>query len=274
MKKKKIINVILAVVAFTIVIIELFPIGIIIMNGFKTDMDIWTTTNPFIFRPTLNSYRSILNNRAFTRSIINSFIVAFLSTGFSVIVGSMASYGLTRYVFKGRKFFSYSFLTSRMIPQISLAIPLYLVFLNIGAIDTRWGLSLSHISFNVPYVMWLLLPFFASIPKEFEEAAKVDGCSDKKIFWLIFMPLVAPGLVVSAVFAFIMSWNEFIYALILTSTSARTAPVSVNAFLGQYAPQWGQLSAAGTLMLLPAFLITLLLQKYIIQGLTAGGVKG
>ncbi|RDI90882.1 carbohydrate ABC transporter membrane protein 2 [Thermosipho africanus Ob7] len=270
---KKAKNVILIILAFLIVIIEMIPILVVISNSFKRDIDIFSST-PFSTNFTLKSYISVLKDRTFLRGIKNSLIVALISSAFSVIVGAMASYGITRYKFKGKKFVAYSFLTSRMIPQISLAVPMYMLFRSLNLLDNVFSLTLAHISFNIPYVIWLLLPFFAAIPKEFEEAAKVDGCGEKKIFWVIFIPLVSPGLVVSFVFSFIMSWNEFLYALILTNIRAKTAPLVVNAYLGQYAPMWGKLSAAGTLMLIPAFVITLTLQKYIIKGLMAGGVKG
>ena len=270
---KKIKEKILIFLAFLIVFIEMVPILVVISNSFKRDIDIFSST-PFTLKFTLKSYISVLKDRSFLMALKNSFIVALFSSGFSVVAGAMASYGITRYKFKGKKVIAYSFLTSRMIPQISLAVPLYMMFRSLRLLDNVFSLTLAYISFNVPYVIWLLLPFFAAIPKEFEEAAKVDGCTEKGIFWKIFLPLVAPGLVVSFVFSFIMSWNEFLYALVLTNISAKTAPLVVNAYLGQYAPMWGKLSAAGTLMLIPAFVITLTLQKYIIKGLMAGGIKG
>jgi multiple sugar transport system permease protein len=161
-----------------------------------------------------------------------------------------------------------------MIPQITLALPFYILFRNLGLKDTVMGLAVAHTSFNLPYVIALLLPFFASIPKEYEEAARVDGCKPVSIYWGIFFPLAAPGIVVAAVFAFLMSWNEFLYALVLSGPRSKTAPIVVNAFLGQYAPLWGQLSVGATIMLIPVFAITLGFQKYIIRGLSSGGLKG
>ncbi|WP_245530483.1 carbohydrate ABC transporter permease [Pseudothermotoga thermarum] len=197
-----------------------------------------------------------------------------MSSIVSVTLGAMAAYGLTRFRFKINELIVFGLLMLRMIPQISLSVPFYMIFRSLGLNDTLIGLSLAHISFNLPYVIALLLPFFSSIPKEYEEAAKVDGCKGFQIFLRIFFPLASAGIVVATVFAFLMSWNEFIYALVLTGSKAKTAPVVVNAFLGQYAPLWGQLSAAGTIMLLPVFVVTLSLQKYIIKGLSAGGIKG
>jgi len=245
-KKKTIIKWVTFTVAIIIVAIELFPIFIIMSNGFKRDLDI-RNSNPFSFKPTLYSYKKVFQKSDFLPSIKNSLIVGISSTAISLLVGSMASYGISRFRFKGRKVLSYSFLVSRMIPQIALAVPLFMVFDSLSMTDSYISLILAHTSFNIPYVIWLLLPFFSSISISFEEAARVDGCNRKQIFWKIFLPLTAPGLVVAAVFAFIMSWNEYIYALVLTGNTTKTAPISVNGFMGQYAPKWGQLAAANIL---------------------------
>ncbi|HEY8541180.1 MAG TPA: carbohydrate ABC transporter permease [Pseudothermotoga sp.] len=271
--KKKIIHWILFLVALLIVIIQLFPIFIIIFNGFKKDIDIWSK-NPFYFKPTLRSYELIFQNRDFLKSLRNSFLTAGISAIISVIFGSMMAFGLVRFNFKINNLVIMIILMLRMVPQITLALPFYMLFRFFQLQDTVYGLSLAHISFNLPYVVALLIPFFASIPKEYEEAARVDGCKSFMIYWKIFLPLASAGIVVATVLAFLMSWNEFIYALILTGSKAKTAPIIVNGFLGQYAPLWGQLAAAGTVMLMPVFAITLSLQKYIIKGLSAGGIKG
>lgn len=273
MNKRKLASFIIVILSILVLLIELMPIFVVITSGFKRDIDIWAR-GPFYFKPTLASYKSVLSNKDFLVSLKNSLLVASLSTFVSIIIGSMASYGITRYSSKAKEFIAYSFLVFRMIPQISLVIPLFVMFTTLNLKDTLTGVTIAHVSFNLPYVIWLLLPFFAAIPKDYEEAARIDGASESGVFWKIFLPLVAPGLVVAAIFAFLMSWNEFLYALILSSVNARTAPVAVNGLLGQYAPKWGQLSAAGTIMLIPVFIITLTLQRYIIKGLAAGGIKG
>lgn len=270
---KKITKYFIMFAAIAILLVELFPIIIIFLNGFKRDIDIWSG-NPFQFKFTLKSYKKIFEKSDFLIGLKNSLIVGLANTAISILAGSMASYGISRYKFKSRKFLAYSFLISRMIPQISLAVPLYMLFRSMGLTDTVIALILAYTSFNIPYVVWLLLPFFNSIPIEFEEAALVDGCSRKQIFWKIFFPLAAPGIIVASIFVFITSWNEFIYALVLTGIRSKTAPIVISAFLGQFAPEWGQISAAGTFVLIPVFVFTLALQKYLIKGLMAGGIKG
>jgi len=271
--KKKLLTLTIVVMTLAVLIVELMPILVVISSGFKRDIDIWSK-GPFYFKPTLESYKQVLSNGDLLISLKNSLFVGFISTLISIVVGSMASYGLTRYVFKFKETIAYMFLSFRMIPQISLVIPLYVMFSFLKLRDTLTGVILAHISFNVPYVIWLLLPFFAAVPCDYEEAARIDGATEMQVFWKVFFPLVSPGLVVASVFAFLMSWNEFLYALILSSVNAKTAPVAVNGLLGQYAPKWGQLTAAGTIMLIPVFVITLTLQKYIIKGLVSGGIKG
>lgn len=271
--RKRLVNLLIILVTFVVLVVELMPILVVITSGFKRDIDIWAR-GPFYFKGTLDSYKAVLSNRDILASLKNSLIVGISSTLISIVVGAMASYGLTRYFFKLKETIAYMFLTFRMLPQISLVIPLFVMFNQLQLRDTLTGIVLAHISFNIPYVIWLLLPFFAAVPTDYEEAARIDGASEFTVFWRVFFPLVSPGLVVASVFAFLMSWNEFLYALILSSVNAKTAPVAVNGLLGQYAPKWGQLTAAGTIMLLPVFIITLSLQKYIIKGLVAGGIKG
>jgi len=271
--KKRIKKWLIFIVALIIVLAELFPIWIVISNGFKRDLDI-RNSNPFEFQFTTKSYELIFQKSDFLPSIGNSLIIGLSSTFISLIFGSMAAYGIARFRFKGRKMMSYSFLISRMVPQIALSVPMFMLFDKLSLTDSHIALILAYTSFNLPYIIWLLLPFFSAVSPSFEEAAMVDGCTKKQVFWKIFLPLTAPGLVVSAVFGFIMAWNEYIYALVLTGNATKTAPLAVNGFMGQYAPKWGQLAASGTIILIPIIVFTLCLQKYIIKGLTAGGVKG
>ena len=280
-KRKQLTTGVITLLAFLILFVEMLPILLLVSNSFKKDMDI-VGGNPFVLQNlSLTSYQKVLAQKDFPLGMKNSLYVGILATGISILVGSMASYGIARFKFRGRDTLAYTFLVARMIPQISLVVALYMVF---NAIGTRFEmvsiknsllpLILSHCSITIPYVIWLLLPFFATIPKDYEEAALVDGANKRQVFWRIFFPLVAPGLVVAAVFSFIMSWNEFLYALVLTGLKTKTAPLVATAYMGQFIPLWGQLAAAGTLMLIPVFIFTLWLQRFIVHGLTAGGIKG
>jgi multiple sugar transport system permease protein len=272
--RKKIVGILISVAAFAILLVELYPIGITLLNGFRRDIVILSGQSFQADQITLRSYELIFENRDFTKSMINSILVGLFSTFISLAAGAMAAYGISRFRFRGRNTLAYSFLVFRMLPQISLVIALYLMFRSIGLRDTIFGITLAHASFNVSYVIWMLLPFFTAVDRTYEEAAMVDGCTRFALFYMVFLPLVAPGLVVSSVFAFINSWNEFLYALILTGVSAKTAPIAVNALIGGDTLTWGQACAAGTIMLVPVFVFTMAMQRFLIRGISAGGVKG
>ncbi|MCX7024166.1 MAG: carbohydrate ABC transporter permease [Spirochaetes bacterium] len=267
-------NVLIAITAFVVLLLELYPIGITLLNGFRRDVII-LSGKPFeLGQLTFRSYQLVLGNRQFLAAMRNSLVIGLASTAISVLAGAMASYGISRFHFRGRNALAYSFLVFRMLPQVSLVISLYIMFRTLGIRDTIFGISLAHASFNVPYVIWMLLPFFAAVDRSYEEAAEVDGCSRFGIFFRVFLPIAAPGLVVSAVFAFINSWNEFLYALILTGVNAKTATIAVNGLLGGDSLTWGQVCAAGTIMLVPVFVFTVAMQRFLIRGISAGGVKG
>ncbi|HOX11555.1 MAG TPA: carbohydrate ABC transporter permease [Spirochaetia bacterium] len=272
--RKKIITAAVAVFALAVLAVELYPIAITLLNGFRRDIVILSGQKLSLKQFTGASYALVFQNGQLMRAMRNSVIVGLLSTALSVGVGAMAAYGLTRFKFRGKNALAYSFLVFRMLPQMSLVVSLYLMFRTVGIRDTIFGITLAHSSFNVPYVIWMLIPFFTVVDKSYEEAAMVDGCSRWGMFRLIFLPLAAPGLVVAAVFAFINSWNEFLYALILTGVNARTAPVAISSLIGGDTLTWGQMCAASTIMLIPVFVFTLGMQKFLIRGVAAGGVKG
>ncbi|NLJ47094.1 MAG: carbohydrate ABC transporter permease [Treponema sp.] len=272
--RKKIITAAVAVFALAVLAVELYPIAITLLNGFRRDIVILSGQKLSLKQFTGASYALVFQNSQLMRAMRNSVIVGLLSTALSVGVGAMAAYGLTRFRFRGKNALAYSFLVFRMLPQMSLVVSLYLMFRSVGIRDTIFGITLAHSSFNVPYVIWMLIPFFTVVDKSYEEAAMVDGCSRWGMFRLIFLPLAAPGLVVAAVFAFINSWNEFLYALILTGVNARTAPVAISSLIGGDTLTWGQMCAASTIMLIPVFVFTIGMQKFLIRGVAAGGVKG
>ncbi|PKL23408.1 MAG: carbohydrate ABC transporter permease [Spirochaetae bacterium HGW-Spirochaetae-3] len=260
--------------AIALLLIELYPIIITLLNGFRRDIVILSGQKFELNQLTLDSYMLVFKNRQMMKAMGNSVIVGLLSTALSVGVGAMAAYGISRFKFRGRNALAYSFLVFRMLPQMSLVVALYMMFKAVGLRDTIFGITLAHSSFNVPYVIWMLIPFFTAVDKSYEEAAMVDGCTRWTLFKLVFLPLVAPGLVVAAVFAFINSWNEFLYALILTGVKARTAPVAISSLIGGDTLTWGQMCAASTVMLTPVFVFTLAMQRFLIRGVAAGGVKG
>jgi len=272
--KRKIITVAIAVFALLVLLIELYPIAITLLNGFRRDIVILSGQSFTPSQLTGRSYEMVFANRMFMRALGNSVIVGLLSTVLSITVGAMAAYGISRFKFGGRNLLAYSFLVFRMLPQMSLVVALYMMFRAVGIRDTIFGIVLAHSSFNIPYVIWLLIPFFVSVDKGYEEAAMIDGATRWKTFVMVFLPLAMPGIVVAAVFSFINSWNEFLYALLLTGVRVQTAPIAVSSMIGGEVLTWGQMSSASTIMLVPVFIFTLAMQKYLIRGVSTGGVKG
>ena len=224
------------------------------------------------FTPTLEAFSGLWQD-SFARSFGNSLLVSVLSTGLSMVLGVPAAYALSRWRFGRRRQVALWILCTRMAPPIAFTIPFFLAFRYMGLLDTVWGLVLVYLTFNLAIVIWMMQGFFEAIPQSLEEAAWLDGCGIWSAFWHVTLPLTRPGLVATAVLCFIFSWSDFFFALILTRTQAVTAPVAIVNFLQYDGWEWTKIAAAGTLVMLPVLLFTVLVRKYLVHGLTAGGVK-
>lgn len=225
-----------------------------------------------LFRPTLDAFTGLFHS-GFAGSFANSLWVSTLSTALSLLIGVPAAYALTRWKFRGRRHIALWILTTRMAPPIAFTIPFYLAYRWLGLQDTIVGLVIVYLTFNLSIVIWLMQTFFDAVPRTLEEAAHIDGCGVWQAFWRVTLPLAAPGLAATAVLCFVFSWNDFFYALILTRTNAITAPVSIVNFLQYEGWEWTKVAAAGTLVMLPVVLFTVLVRTYLVRGLTAGGLK-
>ena len=210
----------------------------------------------------------------FTTYTINSLIIALSATFLTLLIGSLAGFAFARFHFKGKEFLLIIFLLSQMLPGSSVIIPLFQLIRKAGLYDTHIGLILVHTAVLLPFVIWLLYGFFKTIPQEVEDAALIDGCSRLTVLHKILLPLALPGLGATALFAFLGSWNEFFFALILTtSDTTRTIPVGIGLFVGEYRDVWNQMSAAAIFFSIPPLILFLLLQKTFVKGLTAGAIK-
>ncbi len=221
--------------------------------------------------PTLDNYRDVFARNDFLLYAWNSVVVSFSATGFALLVGVPAGYGIAR--MRAMRAAAL-ILIARITPGLSYLIPLFILFRAIGLAGTLWPLVVIHLVISVPIVVWIMLGFYEGLPGELEEAALIDGATLWQAFVKVALPLSRPGIVVSAILSFIFSWNNFVFAMVLAGRETRTLPVAVNNMLTFEQIAWGPLSAAALLVTLPVLLLTLVAQKQIVTGLTAGGVKG
>ena len=255
--------------------VVLGPFLWIFVASFKTPIDILAGTFPFT--PTLDNYADVLFSRRsdFLAGVRNSLVVATSSTAIVLVVGTLAAYSMHRFAWA--RWVTLGFLgwtlAFHMIPVLTLVGPWYLAFKQLGLYDTQFALILTHVSMNLPMTVWLMMSFFKDIPPEIEQAALVDGCHPLAAFWRVVLPLVVPGLIAAGVLAFVFSWNEFSIALNLVSQTNATVPVVVAKFAQDYEIQHGQMAAASILATIPALVLMVFGQRFIVQGLTMGSVK-
>ena len=250
------------------------PILIMFLTSFKTQSQTFTTGLSFFFVPTLENYRNVIFDSSFGRYLINSLIVGVVATLLTLLLGCMASYGLARFSFAGRKTIAYATLMLRTVPLAVIAVPVFMIWSDWKLTNSLFGLILLYVAVNLPFTIWLLYGFVLQVPVELEEAASIDGCRPWKIFWRIVLPLIRPGLAAAAIFTFRIAWNEFILALVLTDRSTRTLPVAASLFVTDSGVEWGKLMALATLIAMPPLIFTFLAARQVISGLTAGAVKG
>ena len=263
-----------SILIFILAFLYLVPVIVLFLTSFKTQVQIMEKGFGWFFMPTLMNYTNVLWEQGFFRYMINSLIVGLASTFITLIIGGFASYALVRFNFFGKGTISFGTLLLRMVPPAVLVVPIYFLWSYFGLSDTRLGLIIIYVGLNLPFTIWVLISFIADVPVELEEAAVVDCCGPWKIFFTVILPLIKPGLAAAAIFTFRIAWNEFILALVLTNRMTRTLPVATTIYLTDLGVEWGNITAMGTLVALPAIIFTFLAAKQLIAGLTAGAVKG
>ena len=242
----------LLAIGVTLVVL-LSPFLFLLQMSFKTNDLILQFPPALIFTPTLQNYTSLLHG-AFAASFVNSLMSASFSTVLALLLGVPAAYALSRWAGRGRQALSFAILMARMAPPIAFTIPFFLFYRWIGLLDTVTGLVLVYTSFNLPLVIWMMQPFFETVPPSLEEAALVDGASTRVVFLQIVLPMVTPGIAATAILCFLYAWNDFFFALILTRTNARTAPVAVVNFMNYEGWEWGKIAAGGSLVMAPVLI--------------------
>jgi len=256
-----------------VLVVFLFPVAFLMLMSVKKQVEVFRVPPTWIFRPTFAEYREVFQLYPFGLFLQNSLIVASVSTVVAVVLGALAAYGLARFSFRGSRDLAFWILSIRMTPPVASIIPIFILLRMLGLLDTRAGLIIAYATMNLPFATWLLRGFFAEIPRELDESALVDGCSWFTAFLRVALPLAAPGVVVTAVFVFIFSWNEFLFALILTATKSQTLPVAVTGFIRETGIMWGHMAAAGVVIMAPMVLFSLAVQRYMVRGLTMGAIR-
>jgi multiple sugar transport system permease protein len=259
-----------------LVILVLFPFYWMVITSFKTEDQMRSLVSMFWPSPAvLENYWQLLRKTDFIAWYGNSALVAISSTFVATAVGTIGAYALARLKFMGRAFMSSAVLITYLVPPSILFIPLYAQIRAFGLSDSLAGLIATYPSFTVPFVTWLLMGYFESIPVELEEAAMIDGATRFGAFRRVILPLAAPGVLAAALYAFTQAWNEFLYALVfITNVKLRTLPVGLSTFITGDVYGWGFLMAGAVLTTLPVIAVYIYLQKYMVEGLTAGSVKG
>lgn len=263
----------LHVLVIVLVLMIMFPFVWLLIMSFKTVDDIFAWPPKWLFIPTLENYTGLWEGD-FPKSFANSLITSVGSTGIAIVLGVPGAYALSRMAAGRSNRLSILILASRMAPPIAFTIPYFLAYRYAGLLDSRFGLILIYLTFNLSLVIWLMRSFFDATPRALEEAAWIDGASLWQSFVRIILPLSGPGLAATAILCFLYSWNDFFFALILTRTEATTAPVAIVNFMNYEGWAWGKIAAGGAMVMLPVLIFSFLVRRFLIQGMTAGAIKG
>lgn len=258
-----------------LVILYAFPFVYMLFTSFKTPIE--TNAIPPTILPsvwTIQNYVTAINTQGVLQSFGNSIQTAVLSTLISLILAIPAAYAVTRYRTRIGRVFILLALIMRMVPAIVVGAPLITIFHNLGLSDTTLALAIAQTTISLPLSIWLMASFFEAVPDELEESARVDGCSRLGALWRIVIPITRGGVAVAAIFAFLASWNDFIFALLLTSVRAVTTPLQIANFQSQFGLDWGSMTSLAVLYSVPVIILAIVLQRHIVAGLTLGAVKG
>ena len=254
----------------------LFPLYWTFLTSIKPENELYgKVVTYWTAHPTFEAYKKLFTSTVdFLSAMKNSLLVAVCTTLLTLVVATMAAYAFSRYDFVGRKVLMSIFLCNNMFPTVLLLIPLYSIMRKLQLLFTPVSLILSYTTFTIPFSVWLLIGFINDLPASLEEAAMVDGCNRGQAFMKIIFPLLRPSIIATGVYIFMQSWNEYTFAMMFTNTSTRTIPVALKSLIGQLGVQWDLLTAGGILTIIPVCIMFFFAQKRLVEGLTAGAVKG
>ena len=266
-----------------VTLLYVFPVLWVVLTAFKRRVDIFAIPPKLVFAPTLDNFvRIFVRTTAegtsaatdFGVFFLNSVILSFASVLLALVIGVLAAYSVSRHAFRNRDFVMFAILSTRMLPAVAVVIPVYLLFRSLRLMDTYVGMILLYSAFNLPFVIWMMKSFFDEIPQEIEEAAQVDGSSRFRVIYKVALPQVKSGIAATVVISLLFTWNEFLFALMLTGSKTRTVPVALARTLqGELGVDWGMLAAIETLYVAPVLIVAIALQKYLLRGLTFGTVR-
>ncbi len=249
----------------------LFTLGWMILSSFKSNVQVTAYPPLWVFRPTLQNYVGVFTKNPFFSYMLNSTIIAVTAVGVGLVCGLPAAYSMARHRQAALGFFV---LTARILPGIAFLVPLFVIYRQLGLINTHVGIILTHIIVVLPMIVWIMAGFFEDIPRDLEDAALIDGCSRVATFARIVLPLSLPGIVAATILSFIASWNNFIFVLILGGKNTITLPMAVYSFVSFEDVNWGGLTAAATIITVPILALSLVVQRFLAGGLTMGAIKG
>ena len=284
--RKRFIDIIISIIMLAFLAITLMPVGWMVFSSLKSSTDIAigrVGLSRDVSGKTIvkwGNYIDMWKNVNFGLYLKNSLVICGATMVMAMIFSTLAAYALSRFRFPGSDFFSNAILATQMIPAIMYLIPLYIMFVRFTVMSgipikgTYWGMVLIYSAFFIPFSIWILRGFFASIPKELEESARIDGCSGFQVFWLIALPLALPGIIATGIYVFLTAWDELMFAWVLTNADTMTIPVGIRLFVGNYQNRFDLMMAAATVATLPVVVLFFMLQRHIVKGLTAGAVKG
>ena len=266
-------RVVFYVVIFAAVIVWAFPILWVILGSFKSDRQIISRSLNVFFQPTLDNYRRVFSSHDFAKFLVNSLIVAIGTSSIVLASTFPASYCLSRYK-TGGDMMNLGILITRISPPAAVLMPFFIIFRSFGLLNNLWSLILVNISLNMSFALLLMRSFMDEVPESIEEAAILEGATLIQILTKLIFPLTRSGIITTSIFTFVFSWNEYLFAMVLCSANrVKTLPVAAGDFITAYAIEWGPVFSSGTLILLPILLMTFVVQRYIVKGLTIGAVK-
>ncbi len=310
--RAKTMRVLVALVSVVMALIMLLPVGVMVISAMKTRSDVMSSPPKVVFKPTFEGFVLLLTDRAivsqarqdelrvqadqgrlglfarialdagmeitgpsnYVNRLRNSVIIAGTSTITSVLLGLFAAYAFSRFAIKGKNDLLFFILSTRMLPAVVVTIPLFLMYRQLGLHDKHLGMIILYTVFNLSFSVWLLKGFIDEIPREYEEAALVDGYTRMQAFFKIVLPQAVSGIAATVVFCLIFAWNEYAFALMLTSQRARTAPVGIATMMGRGGIEWSAIAAGAVGFLIPVVIITFALRKYLLRGITFGAIRG